>query len=112
MNDQITKSRRGSHWRWTDIAMVVLVVVGLFILVRLLGNVGFGTIWRQLRSTDPTWLILGLLAAQLMFLTQAVVLRGASAVRIPMLPAMAAPPLVPLSRADPDRVTIRATVMP
>lgn len=86
---EIVEPRVKPRWRWTDIVMVVLVVVGLFILVRLLGNVGFGTIWDQLRSADPMWLILGLLAAQLMFLTQAVVLRGASAVHIPWKPAIA-----------------------
>lgn len=89
MSDEIVEPRAKSRWRWTDIVMVVLVVVGLFILVRLLGDVGFETIWNQLRSADPMWLILGLLAAQLMFLTQAVVLRGASAVHIPWKPAIA-----------------------
>lgn len=89
MNESITEPLVKPRWRWTDILMVVLVVVGLLILVRLLGDVGFSTIWRQLRSADPMWLILGLLAAQLMFLTQAVVLRGASAVRIPWKPAIA-----------------------
>ncbi|MEO6605452.1 MAG: lysylphosphatidylglycerol synthase transmembrane domain-containing protein [Aeromicrobium sp.] len=89
MNEPITTPRAKPRWRWTDILMVVLVVVGLFILVRLLGDVGFGTIWEQLRSADPMWLVLGLLAAQLMFLTQAVVLRGASAVHIPWRPAIA-----------------------
>lgn len=83
------KPRATPRWRWTDIVMVVLVVVGLVVLVRLLGDVGFGTIWKQLRSADPMWLVLGLLAAQLMFLTQAVVLRGASAVHIPWKPAIA-----------------------
>jgi uncharacterized membrane protein YbhN (UPF0104 family) len=89
VGDEIEKPRAKPRWRWTDIVMVVLVVVGLFILVRLLGDVGFKTIWNQLRSADPMWLILGLLAAQLMFLTQAVVLRGASAVHIPWKPAIA-----------------------
>ncbi len=89
VSDEIEKPRAKPRWRWTDIVMVVLVVIGLFILVRLLGDVGFETIWNQLRSADPLWLILGLLAAQLMFLTQAVVLRGASAVRIPWKPAIA-----------------------
>ncbi len=89
MGDQIDKARAKPRWRWTDVAMVVLVVVGLVILVRLLGDVGFATIWHQLRSADPLWLILGLLSAQLMFLTQAVVLRGASAVHIPWTPAIA-----------------------
>lgn len=89
MGDPIVEPQRNPRWRWTDIVMVALVVVGLFILVRLLGDVGFGTIWKQLRSADPMWLILGLLAAQLMFLTQAVVLRGASAVHIPWKPAIA-----------------------
>lgn len=83
------KPRAEPRWRWTDILMVVLVVVGLVVLVRLLGDVGFDTIWKQLRSAEPVWLILGLLAAQLMFLTQAVVLRGASAVHIPWRPAIA-----------------------
>ncbi len=86
---EIEKPRVKPRWRWTDIVMAVLVVVGLFILVRLLGDVGFGTIWKQLRSADPLWLALGLLAAQLMFLTQAVVLRGASAVHVPWKPAIA-----------------------
>lgn len=89
MSDEIEKPRATPRWRWTDIVMVVLVVVGLVVLVRLLGDVGFGTIWKQLRSADPMWLVLGLLAAQLMFLTQAVVLRGASAVHIPWKPAIA-----------------------
>lgn len=86
---QIEEPRAKPRWKWTDIVMVVLVVVGLFILVRLLGDVGFKTIWDQLRSADPMWLILGLLAAQLMFLTQALVLRGASHVHIPWKPAIA-----------------------
>lgn len=81
--------RKGRRWSLIDIVMMVLVVVGLGILVNLLGNVGFGTIWRQLRDANPIWLLLGLLAAQLMFVTQAVVLRGASAVHIPMRPAIA-----------------------
>ncbi len=89
VSDPIAAPGAKPRWRWTDIVMVVLVLVGLFILVRLLGDVGFGTIWQQLRSADPLWLILGLLSAQLMFLTQAVVLRGASAVHIPWRPAIA-----------------------
>ncbi len=91
MNDKIAtipRKPRG-HWRWTDSVMAVLVVVGLVILVRLLGDVGFTTIWSQLRSADPTWQILGLLVAQLMFLTQAIVLRGASAAHVPWRPAIA-----------------------
>lgn len=89
MDAEILEPRRKPRWRWTDVVMVILVVVGLVILIRLLGDVGFGTIWKQLRSADPKWLILGLVAAQLMFLTQAVVLRGASAVHIPWRPAIA-----------------------
>ncbi len=89
MNDPIVKARVKPRWSWTDIVMLVLVVLGLIILVRLLGDVGFTTIWRQLRSANPAWLLLGLLVAQLMFLTQAIVLRGASAARIPWRPAIA-----------------------
>ena len=89
MGHETERPRAEPRWRWTDIVMVVLVIVGLVILVRLLGDVGFDTIWKQLRSADPTWLILGLIAAQLMLLTQAVVLRGASAVPIPWRPAIA-----------------------
>lgn len=90
MNDEIAEPRRKPRrWRLIDILMVGLVVTGLIILVRLLGDVGFGTIWKQLRSADPLWLVLGLLAAQLMFVTQAVVLRGASHVHIPWRPAIA-----------------------
>ncbi len=69
--------------------MAGLVIVGLVILVRLLGEVGFSTIWRQLRSADPMWLMLGLVVAQLMFVTQAIVLRGASAAHVPWGPAIA-----------------------
>lgn len=90
MNDALAEPpHKGHRWSPLDIVTMILVVVGLGILVNLLGNVGFGTIWRQLRDAHPAWLVLGLIAGQLMFVTQAIVLRGASAAHIPMRPAIA-----------------------
>ena len=65
---------------------VALMVMVAFALVTTLGNVGLDEILDTLDRADPVWLVVGLVAAQLPFLSQAVSTRGACPRPLPFGP--------------------------
>lgn len=75
--------------RWRDVLTMALVVVAAYLVITQLAQIGFGTIEDQLRQADWAWVVLGLLVAQLTFVTDAVALRGAVAPPLPLAPCVA-----------------------
>jgi uncharacterized protein (TIRG00374 family) len=69
----------------TLVTVVVLAMVA-FALITTLGNVGLDEIVDTLERAEPVWLVLGLLVAQLPFLSQAVSTRGACPRPLPFGP--------------------------
>jgi uncharacterized membrane protein YbhN (UPF0104 family) len=68
---------------------MVLVGVAAYLVITQLAQIGFGTIYNQLRQAQWAWVILGLLFAQLTFLTDAIALRGAVVTPLPLAPCVA-----------------------
>jgi uncharacterized membrane protein YbhN (UPF0104 family) len=75
--------------RFRDVVTMALVAVAAYVIVTQLAQVGFGTIYDQLRQAEWAWVVLGLLIAQLTFITDAVALRGAVVPPLPLAPCVA-----------------------
>jgi uncharacterized membrane protein YbhN (UPF0104 family) len=75
--------------RLRDVLTMVLVAVAAYLVITQLAQIGFGTIYDQLRQAQWAWVILGLLLAQLTFLTDAIALRGAVVTPLPLAPCVA-----------------------
>jgi uncharacterized membrane protein YbhN (UPF0104 family)/tRNA A-37 threonylcarbamoyl transferase component Bud32 len=77
------------RFRPRDLLVTVLVVVAAYLLIKQLGQIGFATIVDELRHADPAWVVLGVLLAQLTFVTDAVSFRGAVLEPLPLAPCVA-----------------------
>jgi uncharacterized membrane protein YbhN (UPF0104 family) len=75
--------------RIRDVLTMALVVVAAYLVITQLAQIGFGTIYDQLRQAEWAWVVLGLLLAQLTFVTDAVALRGAVVPPLPLAPCVA-----------------------
>jgi uncharacterized membrane protein YbhN (UPF0104 family) len=72
-----------------DILLMAFVGVAAYLVISQLAEIGFDTIYDQLRAADWAWLALALVVAQLTFVTQAISLRGAVLTPLPLLPCVA-----------------------
>lgn len=72
-----------------DVLLMVLVGVAAYLVISQLAEIGFDTIYDQLRAAEWAWLALALAVAQLTFVTQAISLRGAVLTPLPLLPCVA-----------------------
>lgn len=75
--------------RLRDVLLMVLVAVAAYLVISQLAEIGFDTIYDQLRAAEWAWLALALAVAQLTFVTQAISLRGAVLTPLPLLPCVA-----------------------
>ena len=75
--------------RFRDVLTMALVAVAVYVIITQLAQIGFGTIYDQLRQAEWAWIALGLLLAQLTFVTDAVALRGAVVPPLPLAPCVA-----------------------
>ncbi len=75
--------------RLKDVLTTVAVGFAAYLLITQLAEVGFGTIANALREASVPWVVVGLLLAQLTFVTSAISLRGAVLTPLPLLPCVA-----------------------
>jgi glycosyltransferase 2 family protein len=71
-----------------DVLTTVAVGFAAYLLITQLAEIGFGTIADSLRDASLPWVIVGLLLAQLTFVTSAISLRGAVLTPLPLLPCV------------------------
>ena len=72
-----------------DFLLVALVAIAAYGIISQLADIGFRTIYDQLRRAEWAWVALALMTAQLTFVTQAVSTRGAVRTPLPLLPVVA-----------------------
>ncbi|MGO4257369.1 lysylphosphatidylglycerol synthase domain-containing protein [Marmoricola sp. RAF53] len=70
--------------RVRDLLVTAAVGFSVYLLISQLADIGFATIWRNLRTADPVWLLVALLLAQVGFLPEAASLRGAVRTPLPL----------------------------
>jgi len=78
-----------SRVTWKGILTTGLVGVAGYLLIKQLGEIGFGTIADELRTASISWVVLGVVLAQITLISDAVSLRGAVKTPLPLLPCVA-----------------------
>ena len=72
-----------------DFVVTAAVVFAAYLLITQLAKIGFGTIAHQLRQAEIAWIVVGVIVAQLTFVSAAISFRGAVATPLPLLPTVA-----------------------
>ena len=72
-----------------DFVVTAAVVFGAYLLITQLAKIGFGTIAHQLGQAEIAWIVVGLIVAQVTFVSAAISFRGAVAPPLPLLPSVA-----------------------
>jgi uncharacterized membrane protein YbhN (UPF0104 family)/tRNA A-37 threonylcarbamoyl transferase component Bud32 len=71
-----------------DVVFMVLLAVAGYLIISEFADIGFATIWAELSSAQWEWLVVTLLVAQLIYLTQAVAVQGAIPAPLPYGPTV------------------------
>jgi uncharacterized membrane protein YbhN (UPF0104 family)/tRNA A-37 threonylcarbamoyl transferase component Bud32 len=71
-----------------DLLLTALLIVAAYLLITRLAEIGFGTIYRELKGADPAWVVVALILAQCSFIGSGVSVRGAVATPLPLLPCV------------------------
>jgi uncharacterized membrane protein YbhN (UPF0104 family)/tRNA A-37 threonylcarbamoyl transferase component Bud32 len=74
--------------RLRDFVVTAMVAVAAYLLITQLAKIGFGTIGHELRQADIAWIVLGLILAQLTFVTAGISVRGAVPAPLALLPCV------------------------
>jgi uncharacterized membrane protein YbhN (UPF0104 family)/tRNA A-37 threonylcarbamoyl transferase component Bud32 len=74
--------------RLRDFLFTGLIALAAYLLITKLAKIGFGTIYRELKSSDLVWVAVALILAQLTYVSQAFALRGAVETPLPLLPCV------------------------
>jgi uncharacterized membrane protein YbhN (UPF0104 family) len=72
-----------------DVLFTGLVALAAYLLITKLADIGFATIYHQLRSANPAWVAVGVVLANLTYIPMAVALRGAVLTPLPLGPCIA-----------------------
>jgi uncharacterized membrane protein YbhN (UPF0104 family) len=72
-----------------DFVVTAVVVFAAYLVITQLAQIGFGTIAHELRRADVAWVVVGLILAQLTFVSAAISFRGAVATPLALLPCVA-----------------------
>jgi uncharacterized protein (TIRG00374 family) len=72
-----------------DVLFMGLIALAAYLLITKLANIGFGTIYDQIRTADPAWVAVALVLANLTYVPMAVALRGAVVIPLPLGPCIA-----------------------
>jgi glycosyltransferase 2 family protein len=74
--------------RLRDLVTTVALIVGAYLLITQLAQIGFGTIADELRGADVAWIIVALLLAQATFIPSGISVRGGVPTPLPLLPCV------------------------
>jgi uncharacterized membrane protein YbhN (UPF0104 family)/tRNA A-37 threonylcarbamoyl transferase component Bud32 len=72
-----------------DFLMTGLIALAAYLLITKLAKIGFGTIWDELKTSDPAWVGVALVLANLTYIPLAVAFRGAVMTPLPLGPCIA-----------------------
>jgi glycosyltransferase 2 family protein len=71
-----------------DLLTTTALIVGAYLLISQLAQIGFGTIADQLRGADVAWVVVALLLAQATFIPSGISVRGGVPTPLPLLPCV------------------------
>jgi uncharacterized membrane protein YbhN (UPF0104 family)/tRNA A-37 threonylcarbamoyl transferase component Bud32 len=71
-----------------DLLLTAVLIVAAYLLISKLAEIGFGTIYRELKNADLAWVVVALLLAQSSFIGTGVSVRGSVATPLPLLPCV------------------------
>jgi uncharacterized membrane protein YbhN (UPF0104 family)/tRNA A-37 threonylcarbamoyl transferase component Bud32 len=71
-----------------DLLLTAALIVAAYLLISKLAEIGFGTIYRELKTADLAWVLVALLIAQSSFIGTGVSVRGSVATPLPLLPCV------------------------
>jgi uncharacterized membrane protein YbhN (UPF0104 family)/tRNA A-37 threonylcarbamoyl transferase component Bud32 len=71
-----------------DLLFTAVLIVAAYLLISKLAQIGFGTIYDELKQADPAWFAIALLLAQCSFIGKGIAVRGAVATPLPLLPCV------------------------
>jgi glycosyltransferase 2 family protein len=71
-----------------DLLLTAALIFGAYLLISKLAEVGFDTIYRDLKQADLAWVVVGLILAQSSFIGTGISVRGASTTPLPLLPCI------------------------
>jgi uncharacterized membrane protein YbhN (UPF0104 family)/tRNA A-37 threonylcarbamoyl transferase component Bud32 len=71
-----------------DFLITAVLIVAAYLLISKLAEIGFATIYRELKDADLAWVLVALLLAQASFIGTGVSVRGSTATPLPLLPCV------------------------
>jgi uncharacterized membrane protein YbhN (UPF0104 family) len=71
-----------------DFLITALVIFAAYLLIKQLADIGFATIYDELKQAELAWVVVALLLAQTTFIGSGVSVRGAVATPLPLLPCI------------------------
>jgi uncharacterized membrane protein YbhN (UPF0104 family)/tRNA A-37 threonylcarbamoyl transferase component Bud32 len=74
--------------RARDVLLTVALIFAAYLLISKLAQVGFDTIYRELKQADVAWVVLALILAQSSFIGTGISVRGSIATPLPLLPCV------------------------
>jgi uncharacterized membrane protein YbhN (UPF0104 family)/tRNA A-37 threonylcarbamoyl transferase component Bud32 len=74
--------------RARDLLLTAALIFAAYVLISKLAEVGFDTIYRELKQADVAWVVVALILAQSSFIGTGVSVRGSVATPLPLLPCI------------------------
>jgi glycosyltransferase 2 family protein len=71
-----------------DLLLTAALIVAAYLLISKLAEIGFGTIYRELKDADLAWVLVALLLAQSSFIGTGISVRGSVATPLPLVPCV------------------------
>jgi glycosyltransferase 2 family protein len=71
-----------------DFLLTAALIVGAYLLISKLAQIGFGTIYDEVKQADVAWVVLALILAQSSFIGTGISVRGSVATPLPLLPCV------------------------
>jgi glycosyltransferase 2 family protein len=71
-----------------DLLLTAALIFAVYVLISKLAQVGFDTIYRELKQADVAWVVLALILAQSSFIGTGISVRGSVATPLPLLPCV------------------------
>jgi uncharacterized membrane protein YbhN (UPF0104 family)/tRNA A-37 threonylcarbamoyl transferase component Bud32 len=71
-----------------DLLLTAALIFAAYVLISKLAEVGFDTIYRELKQADVAWVVLALILAQSSFIGTGISVRGSVATPLPLLPCV------------------------